>query len=154
VDDGTGQVYRDSKKEEDGEMKPHALSAEQQDIALSIFGRPVNFQDLGMDDDDSEDEMADEYIGEDGEVHKVAVDRLELARAHFEPSVIEERFLTDADEMIRTQDVPERLQLWHKGAGRPPVPEPESKERVHEEAVWIVARAFKARPDPPLQLPA
>ncbi|TPX59333.1 hypothetical protein PhCBS80983_g02513 [Powellomyces hirtus] len=56
----------------------------------------------------------------------------------FEPSEIAEKMLTDADEIIRVNDIPERLQL----RGDMPVPEPGELAR---EAVYIARQIFEKK---------
>ncbi|KAJ3014283.1 Transcription elongation factor spt6 [Thoreauomyces humboldtii] len=53
----------------------------------------------------------------------------------YEPSEIAEKLLTDADEIIRLNDLPERFQL----RGDMPIPEPGELER---EAIWIARQLF------------
>lgn len=54
----------------------------------------------------------------------------------YEPSLLEERFLTQTDEVIRDTDIPERLQL------RFPNREPPTQAEIQKEAEWIYNHLF------------
>jgi transcription elongation factor SPT6 len=55
----------------------------------------------------------------------------------FEPSQLQERMLTDEDNAIREDDVPERLQLARKPFKKLYLSPDEMQERLTEEAQWI-----------------
>jgi len=67
----------------------------------------------------------------------------------FEPSELKERLLTDADELIRITDEPERFQLYRPAPARP------IELDVEQESKWIadrlLARQYKRRVDPELE---
>lgn len=65
-------------------------------------------------------------------------DRQAVYAQVYEPSVLQERFLTAEDDAIRSRDVPERLQLaWGPGGRRVP-----AEGELAREAEWIYVRAF------------
>jgi transcription elongation factor SPT6 len=55
----------------------------------------------------------------------------------FEPSQLQERMLTDEDNIIREKDVPERLQLARKPFKELELTPDDMQERLSEEAQWI-----------------
>ena len=61
----------------------------------------------------------------------------------FEPSEIRNRLLTEDDDLIRAQDIPERMQLTSSGlSGSSAVimPEPFSESDVQAAALWVTQR--------------
>jgi len=139
-----GDVYREPDPHR--EVGAHPLSAEQRDIANQIFGEHSGNVFTNQPISDSEEDDGDVYIDDEGNERKVEVDSLLLAKQHFEPSIIAERFLTDQDEAIRVEDIPERLQLWHEAAN-PKRNSEDARDRfleeMEEEAAWIVDTAFR-----------
>ncbi|EFA74515.1 SH2 domain-containing protein [Heterostelium album PN500] len=76
-----------------------------------------------------------QYEEEDMLLEERPKDTLSLIKEQYEPSLLEEKHFTDADEEIRKKNVPERLQL-RKGT-------PYAGERqTYEEAEWIYESAF------------
>jgi len=72
----------------------------------------------------------------------------------FEPSQLAEKMLTDDDNLIRSTDVPERLQLARKPFAELQLTEEEAAERTTAEATWISNMLWpKKRLDPDLQEP-
>ncbi|KAI5788773.1 SH2 domain-containing protein [Pyronema domesticum] len=68
----------------------------------------------------------------------------------FEPSELQERLLTDEDNIIRNKDIPERFQLIRKPFENLEV----SAEELHEEGTWIAHSLIsKKRIDPDLEEP-
>ena len=61
----------------------------------------------------------------------------------FEPAVLQERMLTERDDVIRLTDVAERLQIRDLHIG--PRPEP-TDEALRAEAEWILAQARGQNP--------
>ncbi|KAF2737410.1 transcription elongation factor Spt6 [Polyplosphaeria fusca] len=55
----------------------------------------------------------------------------------FEPSLLQDRMLTDADNIIRETDVPERLQLARKPFKELELTPDQLEARLNEEALWI-----------------
>jgi transcription elongation factor SPT6 len=72
----------------------------------------------------------------------------------FEPSQLAEKMLTDADNHIRSTDVPERFQLARKPFADVELSEDEIAARSQEEATWISNMLWpKKRLDPDLKEP-
>lgn len=100
-----------------------------------IFGDGTDYEDILMKQDQmrgngqpSVPEMVED--GDDGDAEGTTSKTLEK---FFEPAEIEERMLTEADELIREQDVPERLLTRS-------VLLPLSKDELPREAAWIARR--------------
>jgi transcription elongation factor SPT6 len=55
------------------------------------------------------DEQEDEYSGDERDTSQVTGEIASVSEA-FEPSVLEQNFMTPADEQIKAEDIPERLQ--------------------------------------------
>jgi len=105
-----------------------------------LFGDGLEYE-FAM--DPSEDEEP-EYTEEGEEVSK----EVQL-KDIFEPTELQERLLTDADELIRITDEPERFQLYR------PAQSPPLEVDVQKESTWIsdrlLAREYKRRVDPELE---
>ncbi|GBG67748.1 hypothetical protein CBR_g876 [Chara braunii] len=69
---------------------------------------------------------------------------LKAVAKRFDPSMVEEKFLTEKDMKIRCIDIPERMQLLDEVIG----PAPDS-ETFQKEAEWIYDRAFGHLATPP-----
>ncbi|WOH06329.1 hypothetical protein DCAR_0625754 [Daucus carota subsp. sativus] len=52
---------------------------------------------------------------------------------HFEPSVLSEKYMTEQDDEIREADIPERMQIYEKSTGPPPIDE----SSIDDESLWI-----------------
>lgn len=66
----------------------------------------------------------------------------------FEPSVIKARLLTEDDELIRVQDVPERMQLATSTLSSTTTlsfPEPLTQDECQDAASWVTPRLGKAK---------
>ena len=105
-----------------------------------LFGDGLDYE-FAM---EASDEDEPEYT-EEGEERVKEVQLKDI----FEPSELKERLLTDADELIRITDEPERFQLY-----RPAPPQPIEID-VDRESKWIadrlLARQHKRRIDPELE---
>jgi transcription elongation factor SPT6 len=116
------------------------IDADAMEEITQLFGDGLEY-DFAL--EPSDDEGA-EY-NEEGEERPKEV----LLKDIFEPSELKERLLTDADELIRITDEPERFQLY-----RPPQTLPFDID-IEKESTWIadrlLAREYKRRVDPELE---
>src|SRR5205814_2181450 len=69
----------------------------------------------------------------------------------FEPSELKERLLTDADDLIRITDEPERFQLYRPP--QTPPPEIDVEKESSSISYRLLAREYKRRVDPELEAP-
>lgn len=105
-----------------------------------LFGNGLDYEFALEASDDDEPEYTEE-----GEERVKEVQLKDI----FEPSELKERLLTDADELIRITDEPERFQLYR------PAPAQPIDLDVDRESKWIadrlLARQYKRRIDPELE---
>ena len=118
------------------------IDADAMEEITQLFGDGLDY-DFAL---EASDEEVPEY-NEEGEERAKEVQLKDI----FEPSELKERLLTDADELIRITDEPERFQLY-----RPPQTPPLDID-VEKESKWIadrlLAREYKRRVDPQLEEP-
>lgn len=87
----------------------------------------------GLDDEErADDDDDDDY----GRGRKPPPQK--LLEKQFEPSLLEEKFLTERDDRLRETDIPERLQILEEAAGALP----SSEMAIRQAAEWIYDRAF------------
>jgi transcription elongation factor SPT6 len=135
------------------------VRSEQLQDAVDIFGdlgelqelfarRNVRAADEGDDEEDEEEEEEDDFIApEDGDEEAAAKPRRRRKgkraaglggglpakwQSVFEPSIVREQMLTAADDAVRREDWPERLQLSPRPGGAP--------EDAQAVATWIFDR--------------
>lgn len=118
------------------------IDADAMEEITQLFGDGLDY-DFALEPSDDE---VPEYT-EEGEERVKEVQLKDI----FEPSELKERLLTDADELIRITDEPERFQLY-----RPPQTPPLDIDNERE-STWIadrlLAREYKRRVDPELEIP-
>ncbi|XP_005089175.1 transcription elongation factor SPT6 isoform X2 [Aplysia californica] len=140
VDEEGNSISKGKKKKK---HKIHSDAALQE--AQEIFGVDFDFAEFDKYDEDEEDfEEEDEYEedeeGEDGETRRSKKGKKKATKKSifdvFEPSELETGHFTDADNVIRSADLPERFQLR-----RVPVKSAADAE-LEEEAKWIYKQAF------------
>ena len=111
-------------------------TADQTKDALDIFG--AGFDDF---DDDKESDEDDEDMDEDDVAHLTEEDRQkvlqEKLRAKYDRSVLVENFCTESDDVIRQEDVPERLQDKVNSRGTM------HEKDIEEEANWMGKKLFE-----------
>ena len=116
------------------------IDADAMEEITQLFGDGLDYE-FAMEPSDEEEP---EYT-EEGEERPKEVQLKDI----FEPSELKERLLTDADELIRITDEPERFQLY-----RPPQTPPLEID-VEKESNWIadrlLAREYKRRCAPELE---
>ncbi|KAJ2468533.1 Transcription elongation factor spt6, partial [Coemansia sp. RSA 2337] len=106
------------------------------------------FDSLESIDDDTWMELQD--IFGDGEEYAFAMEAAQTPHESyrnktladvFEPAELEAKMMTQADDDIRTTDIPERIQM--RAAGHAESLRPLSDDEVGEEATWIVSQLHK-----------
>jgi len=116
------------------------IDADAMEEITQLFGDGLDYE-FAM---EASDEEEPEYT-EEGEERLKEVQLKDI----FEPSELKERLLTDADELIRITDEPERFQLYR------PVQTPPLDIDVEKESKWIsdrlLAREYKRRVEPELE---
>ena len=116
------------------------IDADAMEEITQLFGDGLEYE-FAMEPSDDEEQELDE----DGEGRAKEVQLKDI----FEPSELKERLLTDADELIRITDEPERFQLYR------PAQTPPLEVEVEKESTWIadrlLAREYKRRVDPELE---
>eukprot|EP01132_Coremiostelium_polycephalum_P010934 gene10934-13392_t len=104
---------------------------------------PSKYSDIFGDDDEEEEEgfqpEEPDIYGEDLEPEKVK-DKLTLIREQYEPSLLEEKHFTDADEEIRQNNLPERF-INRKGTTY------SGDRQTLDEAEWIYDMSFDTKED-------
>jgi transcription elongation factor SPT6 len=112
------------------------IDADAMEEITQLFGDGLEYEFAMEPSDDEEPE-----IDEEGEERTKEVQLKDI----FEPSELKERLLTDADELIRITDEPERFQLYR------PAQTPPLEIDVEKESNWIadrlLAREYKRRVD-------
>jgi len=94
------------------------IDKEAWDELFDIFGDGQEYADYlprkredGGEDEEEEESEYEDYLDEDGEPQQRRVQKKQVAlKDIFEPAQIEARMLTDADERIKSTDIPERMQ--------------------------------------------
>lgn len=116
------------------------IDADALEEITQLFGDGLDYE-FAMEASDVEEPK----YTEDGEEEHKDVQLKDI----FEPSELKERLLTDADELIRITDEPERFQIY-----RPAPPTPLDID-LQAEANWIaerlIARQYKRRIEPRLE---
>ncbi|KAJ7545245.1 hypothetical protein O6H91_09G112200 [Diphasiastrum complanatum] len=102
------------------------------DVSLLLEERRARGLDMEKYDDEEVDEDEDDHGFQ--RTRLASKKRLEM---EFEPSLLEEKYMTDRDDHIRAVDIPERLQLLYETMG-----EVSELEDASKEAEWIYERAF------------
>lgn len=110
------------------------------------FIDPVRMQS-GLDESAQEDMMAafgdgTEYdwalqLQEEGEEHEEGLDKPLELKDVFEPSQLVDRMLTEADNVIRNADIPERYQIARQPFKEMELSDDEVSARMQEETMWI-----------------
>jgi transcription elongation factor SPT6 len=72
-------------------------------------------------------------------------DALSIFKAQFEPSVLDEKYITEKDRHIRELDLPERIQFHFEDSGRNLLHYEPDETDLTKEAQWIFSRAFAGR---------
>jgi transcription elongation factor SPT6 len=118
------------------------IDADAMEEITQLFGDGLEYEFAMEPSDDEEPE-----VDEEGEERTKEVQLKDI----FEPSELKERLLTDADELIRITDEPERFQLYR------PAQTPPLEIDIEKESNWIadrlLAREYKRRVDPELEDP-
>lgn len=144
--DDDGQPIKNKKK------KKHIIHSDSLlQEAQDIFGVDFDYEEFKDYGEDESEEEFDEYVDEDAELEgeegaegrpktkKVRPKRAKTA-ASYEPEALSRAYLTDRDNIIRAEDLPERFQLRAI-----PVKEADEAE-MEEEAEWIYKYAFNSPP--------
>ncbi|KAL4223178.1 Transcription elongation factor SPT6 [Mactra antiquata] len=143
--DDNGEPIRGKKK------KRHIIHSDTLlQEAQDIFGVDFDFDEFKeYDGEEEEEEEDDEYLddeeldGEEGVERKIKKKRPKSgvkASSSYEPEALSRAYMTEQDNMIRANDMPERFQLRQI-----PVKETEEGE-LEEEAEWIYKQAFDTPP--------
>ena len=136
------RIQREQMKKQRTTYLPNeaGIDADAMEEITQLFGDGLDYE-FAM---EASDEEEPEYT-EEGEERVKDVQLKDI----FEPSELKERLLTDADELIRITDEPERFQLY-RPAQTPPV-----DIDVEKESKWIsdrlLAREYKRRVEPELE---
>ena len=136
------RIQREQMKKQRTTYLPNeaGIDADAMEEITQLFGDGLDYE-FAM---EASDEEEPEYT-EEGEERVKDVQLKDI----FEPSELKERLLTDADELIRITDEPERFQLY-RPAQTPPV-----DIDVEKESKWIsdrlLARDYKRRVEPELE---
>jgi len=116
------------------------IDADALEEITQLFGDGMDY-DFAMEPSEDEEQ---EYT-EEGEERVKEVQLKDI----FEPTELQERLLTDADELIRITDEPERFQLYR------PAQTPPLEVDIQKESAWIadrlLSREYKRRVDPKLE---
>lgn len=135
--DENGQPVRRRKDRKRGPRQASGISSMALQEAQEIFGDVAELLDRrkhGLNADRVDDE---EGMDEDKEGYPIGRLSKKKIEEEFEPSVLEEKYMTAKDNQIREIDMAERLQLLEEVTGVIPVKEPKLRE-----AEWIYDRAF------------
>jgi transcription elongation factor SPT6 len=136
------RIQREQMKKQRTTYLPNeaGIDADAMEEITQLFGDGLDYE-FAM---EASDEEEPEYT-EEGEERVKDVQLKDI----FEPSELKERLLTDADELIRITDEPERFQLY-RPAQTPPV-----DIDVEKESKWIsdrlLAREYRRRVEPELE---
>jgi transcription elongation factor SPT6 len=136
------RIQREQMKKQRTTYLPNeaGIDADAMEEITQLFGDGLDYEFAMEASDEEEPEYAEE-----GEERVKDVQLKDI----FEPSELKERLLTDADELIRITDEPERFQLY-RPAQTPPV-----DIDVEKESKWIsdrlLAREYKRRVEPELE---
>ncbi|KAI5078919.1 hypothetical protein GOP47_0006590 [Adiantum capillus-veneris] len=134
--DENGQPVRRGKTRKKGPRQAAGISSSALQEAQEIFGDVTELLDrrkYGLTGERGDEENEDE--GREG-YHMGRSSKKKLEE-EFEPSILEERYMTERDNRIRETDVPERLQLLDELIGIIPPKQPK-----FEEAEWIYDQGF------------
>ncbi|KAL6610566.1 hypothetical protein ACP70R_040535 [Stipagrostis hirtigluma subsp. patula] len=118
--DGSGQVVRRKKVKRKLPRQAAGVSSSALQEAHDIFGDVDELLLLRKQELEREAANSGELRGK----------RLE---DEFEPFILAEKYMTAKDELIKENDVPERIQLSEELTGYPPT----DKSIIEEEAIWI-----------------
>ncbi|KAH7314514.1 hypothetical protein KP509_21G005900 [Ceratopteris richardii] len=135
--DEDGQPVRRGKARRKGPRQAAGVSSSALQEAQEIFGDVTELLDrrkYGMSGEQGDEENEQDEGREGFRLGRATKKRLE---EEFEPSVLEEKYMTERDNRIRETDIPERLQLTEEVTG--PIPLKQSK---YEEAEWIYDQGF------------
>jgi len=136
------RIQREQMKKQRTTYLPNeaGIDADAMEEITQLFGDGLDYE-FAM---EASDEEEAEYT-EEGEERVKEVQLKDI----FEPSELKERLLTDADELIRITDEPERFQLY-RPAHTPPL-----DIDIEKESKWIsdrlLAREYKRRVEPELE---
>jgi len=137
VDEDGNSISKGKKKKK---HKIHSDAALQE--AQEIFGVDHDFEEFEQFDEnefDDEDEYEEEE-GEDGEMRRSKKTKKQATKKSifdvFEPSELDLGHFTDADNLIRNTDLPERFQLRRVAV------KSATDAELEEEAKWIYKQAF------------
>jgi transcription elongation factor SPT6 len=136
------RIQREQMKKQRTTYLPNeaGIDADAMEEITQLFGDGLDYE-FAM---EASDEEEPEYT-EEGEERVKEVQLKDI----FEPSELKERLLTDADELIRITDEPERFQLYR------PAQTPSLDIDVEKESKWIsdrlLAREYKRRVEPELE---
>ncbi|KAI5899362.1 transcription elongation factor Spt6 [Schizophyllum commune H4-8] len=136
MDEETRQERREERRRQEAERRRRVRSALPQLAGIDAGALDEMHDIFGGDDYDWALE-ADEEIAEPTEQPETRYQDV------FEPSEIRNRLLTEDDDLIRAQDIPERMQLTSSGlSGSSAVimPEPFSESDVQAAALWVTQR--------------
>ena len=126
-----GKAVKSHKRDRNGE-------GEAVDRMISIFGREPTIEDAQGDDIEDQEE----YLGSDDDEYERPriVKKPKEAHEIYSHDELKRRFLTQEDNLIRSIDIPERIQLQYGGdfTTRQPFEDGEQQE----EAIWIYTNAF------------
>ncbi|CAD6888586.1 unnamed protein product [Tilletia controversa] len=121
------------------------IDKEAWDELFDIFGDGQDYAEYlpkkredGDEDDDGEDSEYEEFVDENGEAQYRKLPKKQVnLKDIFEPAQIEARMLTDADERIKRNDIPERMQAALPGLeGIKLITRELSETELHEAAAW------------------
>ncbi|XP_046863856.1 transcription elongation factor SPT6-like [Xenia sp. Carnegie-2017] len=142
VDDDNQPVHERSRKKGGSRTQNRALQE-----AQDIFGLDFDFGDFekfGQEEysDEDRDEYEEEYSDEEGQQRRRGKKKTQKKTIFdvYEPSELKKIHLTDRDNEIRINDIPERHQLREV-----PMKAAEDKE-LTDEAEWIYRHAFMTMP--------
>ncbi|MCO5570094.1 hypothetical protein L7F22_023810 [Adiantum nelumboides] len=134
--DENGQPVRRDKTRRKGPRQTGGISSSALQEAQEIFGDVTELLDrrkFGLTGDRGDEDNEDESR-EGSHLGRSFKKKLE---EEFEPSILEERYMTERDNRIREVDVPERLQILEDSIGTVPL-----KQSKVEEAEWIYDQGF------------
>ncbi|KAL5707704.1 Transcription elongation factor spt6 [Ranunculus cassubicifolius] len=120
--DEAGQPIRRKKTNKKKSRQAPGVSASALDEARDIFGDPEDYmarRKAGL-------EKAARY-DQNGDLKEGKLED------EFEPSILDEKYLTEKDRFIREYDIPERMQVLEDSTGLAPTDE----MSIEEEGVWI-----------------
>lgn len=129
--EGVDRAAKKKKRKKASEM------TNEQKEAVELFGNDyLRFQEvIARADQEDYDEQFEDYYAEESKPKK----QTKGIKEAYAPDELETQFLTDADDVIRKVDIPERIQLQFKDLSKRVVCNDEERA---QEAVWIFKNAF------------